>query len=311
MRSEATPAPAPPHVLVGTRAAAARAAVARIGAPSPLVPRRLLWMALAVVVALDAVWLPLAGLTIAPRGLAIELGAVALLLALAHAYRRTGRSARLARVAESGAQLVTIGAGLAVLSYLVARTDAPLVDAALLRADRALGFDWSGWTAVAHADPRVAWTLMRAYDSLIPQVVAAVLALALWRSATPLLLRLVATGLATVVLSGIAPAIGMRLDAAHVPHLLALRADRLAIVDPARLEGLIAFPSYHAVLAVLVAHALRSTPRVVRLPALALNAVMLVATISVGGHYLVDVLAGCALALAAIVCVPDDGARRP
>jgi membrane-associated phospholipid phosphatase len=304
MPSEATPAPATPHLLV-RRLAVARAA----GASHLSDARRLLWLVLGAVVAVDAAWLSAAGLRLAPRGLVIELGAVALLLAIALVYQRTGRSARLARLAGSSAQLVTFGAALAVLSYLVARTDAPLADAALLRADGALGFDWHAWTAAAHADPRVAWLLMRAYDSLIPQVAAAVMLLALWRSATLLLLRLVATGLVTVALSGVLPAIGMRPEAAHVPHLLALRADRLPVIDPARLEGLIAFPSYHAVLAVLVAHALWAV-RPLRHVVLALNAVMLVATVSVGGHYLVDVLAGGALALAAIALVPRPAAER-
>jgi membrane-associated phospholipid phosphatase len=310
MRSEATPAPATPHLLVVAPAPPGTPAVRAAAAPPALDARRLLWLVLGGVVAVDAVWLQRAGLRLAPHGLAIEIGAVALLLAIAHVYRRTGRSARLARLAESGAQLVTFGAALAVLSYLVARTDAPLADAALLRADRALGFDWWAWTAAAHGDPRVAWLLLRAYDSLVPQVAVAVMALALWRSATLLLLRLAATGLATVALSGVLPAIGMRPDAAHVPHLLALRADRLSVIDPTRLEGLIAFPSYHAVLAVLLAHALWAAPRALRPFALALNAVMLVATISVGGHYLVDVLAGCALALLAIVGVRRRAADR-
>ncbi|MGZ8470352.1 MAG: phosphatase PAP2 family protein [Gemmatirosa sp.] len=303
MRSEATPAPAPPLLV-------RPAPVARAHAASRLPDaRRVLWLVLGAVVAIDAVWLPAAGLRLAPRGLAIELGAVALLLAIAYVYRRTGRSARLARLAESGAQLVTFGAALSVLSYLVARTDAPLVDAALLRADRAHGVDWHAWTPAAHPDPRAARLLVRAYDSLIPQVAATVMLLALWRSATRLLLRLVATGLATIAVSGMLPAIGMRADAAHVPHLLALRADGLGVVDPAHLEGLIAFPSYHAVLAVLVAHALWAV-RPLRHVALALNVVMLVATVSVGGHYLVDVLAGCALAIAAVAMIREPATAR-
>jgi membrane-associated phospholipid phosphatase len=127
--------------------------------------------------------------------------------------------------------------------------------------------------------------------------------LALYRSATPLLARLVASGLVTVGLSGLLPAVGLIPDAPHVAHFLALRADTLREIDLTRLQGLISFPSYHAAMAVLVGHALWGVPYL-RVPAALLNLVMLVATISEGGHYLVDVLAGCVIAAGAIALVP-------
>jgi membrane-associated phospholipid phosphatase len=43
--------------------------------------------------------------------------------------------------------------------------------------------------------------------------------------------------------------------------------------------------------------------RLFRWPMLALNALMILAAIPVGGHYLVDILAGAATAVAAIVAV--------
>jgi membrane-associated phospholipid phosphatase len=314
MQPEATPVAPPPnsHPLTASASPPSAGRSARaMAATLPWATRsaRLVWIALEAVIVLDVVWLLAAGLRIESRSLAIELAAVAFLLAIAQAYGRTDRSARLSRLGESCAQLVTFGVALEVLSYLVTRTAAPLVDAWLVRADRAMSFDWLAWTATAHADPRVAWLLVSAYNALLPQLVVAAMVLALWRSATPLMLRLGASGLITVALSGFLPAVGMLPDAPHVPHFLALRADQLRTIDLTQLQGLISFPSYHAALAVLVGHALWEVP-VVRYAALALNAVMLVATVSVGGHYLVDVLAGCAVAIGTIALVPSTSCAR-
>ncbi|MDF1502328.1 phosphatase PAP2 family protein [Roseisolibacter sp. H3M3-2] len=284
----------PPAILPTVAATAPRVAATRCD---------WVWPVLGAVVAVDAVWLVAARIGIEPRSLALELLAVGFLLGVALVYRRTGRSARLAHLGDACAQLVTFGVALELLSYLVTRTGLPLADDALLHADRALGFDWFAWTAAAHADPRLAWALVAAYNSLLPQLVVAVMVLALYRGATQLLRRLVLSGLATVVISGLVPAVGLLPGAPHVPHFLALRADTLREIDLTRLEGLISFPSYHAALAVIVGHALWEVPYL-RLPALLLNLVMLVATISEGGHYLVDVLAGCAVAAGAIALTP-------
>jgi membrane-associated phospholipid phosphatase len=58
-------------------------------------------------------------------------------------------------------------------------------------------------------------------------------------------------------------------------------------------------PSYHTVMALLIAYAFRRTG-VVGYVIAALNAAMLLSIPSIGGHYLVDVLAGGVLAFAAI-----------
>ena len=65
--------------------------------------------------------------------------------------------------------------------------------------------------------------------------------------------------------------------------------------DLSQLQGLISFPSYHTVLAVLLTYAHR---RSALLPPIALvNGVMLFSIPSYGGHYLIDMIAGAAVAL--------------
>jgi membrane-associated phospholipid phosphatase len=65
------------------------------------------------------------------------------------------------------------------------------------------------------------------------------------------------------------------------------------------MNGIVQMPSYHTVLVVLFTYAFRGTGLIGYVIA-ALNIFMLLAIPPVGGHYLVDVLAGGALALGAI-----------
>jgi membrane-associated phospholipid phosphatase len=78
-------------------------------------------------------------------------------------------------------------------------------------------------------------------------------------------------------------------------------------------EGVITFPSLHAALAVIMIAALWPI-RVLRWIVLVINVTMLVATPIDGAHYLIDVIAGLAIAavslLAAWATVRRTGVRR-
>ena len=71
------------------------------------------------------------------------------------------------------------------------------------------------------------------------------------------------------------------------------------LISPANVKGLIGFPSFHAVLAVLPLWSVRRL-RAVRLPLALFNLLMLAATPIQGGHHLVDVLGGIAVAVFAM-----------
>jgi membrane-associated phospholipid phosphatase len=71
--------------------------------------------------------------------------------------------------------------------------------------------------------------------------------------------------------------------------------------DVTDLGGIVAFPSYHAVLGVLLTYAHRGG--VLLWPVAALNAVMLVSIPSEGGHYLIDLVAGVPTAVFTIVAI--------
>jgi membrane-associated phospholipid phosphatase len=85
----------------------------------------------------------------------------------------------------------------------------------------------------------------------------------------------------------------------YIPALEALRAGTLDTLVWNKLEGIIQFPSFHAALAVIFTYAARHRWWTL-IPFAALNALMLAATPPIGGHYLVDTLAGLAVAVVAI-----------
>jgi len=70
------------------------------------------------------------------------------------------------------------------------------------------------------------------------------------------------------------------------------------VLDLAYRDGLICFPSFHTILAVLAGVALWSIPYL-RWAAAALAALIVVSTVTTGTHYVVDVVAGLGVAFVA------------
>ncbi len=267
----------------------------------------------------------LAGRDLAALGLALAALAAPLLLP------RYRRDARISVTLRCALLLLVFQAAAACLSYLLIALAPPLTDATLAAWDAALGIDWRVLHARQAAMP--AWmqlTLQLAYDSGLPQILAVVLMLGLGGRDAPgapgdrlrgFMARYVAVTLAVIVLSAPCPAAGPfkhfgpelgLTPPADQWHFEALRDGRLRLLALASMQGLISMPSLHAAMAVLLAHALWRTRWA--LPAIALNTLMLIATPVVGGHYVVDVLAGAALAGLSILWLPlplsDPGVRH-
>ena len=272
-----------------------------------------IWGAILVVIAVDATWMKFAGISADPVGVAVLVWAVGMLIAVAFFYFRTQRADPIMRAANSAAQLVAFTAAAAALSYLVTATNAPLADSALAASDKAIGFEWHSWAAWVQAHPLVHATFVLAYSSLLYQLVACVLFLALRKSADEFLWILIGSGLLTIAISGFVPAIGNLADAPHIPHFNALRAGTLHTIPIGQgSQGLIAFPSFHTTLAIIVAYALREI-RWLFVVACILNLVVILSVPTEGGHYLVDVLAGAAVAALAAWGVSElrRGANLP
>lgn len=256
----------------------------------------------------DLAWAASAGLSV------LQLGALSATLLLLGGnllvYRRMRGGERAYDLARSVAIFIALGTGFTLLSYLGLTLHAPLADRWLAQADAALGFDWTAWYRFVRAHKLFSSLLLFAYRSLGPQLAITLFALPLSGMAARNREFLTATALAllsAVLISALLPA-----ESAWVWHrseeeiapgpwkdFLAMRDGRLTLLDLQQLRGLVTFPSFHAAMAVVLAWVARGT-RFAWLSA-ALNLLMLASTPTEGGHYLVDALAGAAIAAAAIV----------
>lgn len=267
------------------------------------------WGVIAALVALDGAGLFHCGIRLALPGLVRVGGAMLAFTLLAAFYEYWRPEERLADLAHSGVRLLAFFAAMGVFSYLVATSDMPVADDLLAQADRALGFDWRGWLAFVQQRPTLHLLLHLAYLTALPQIAIITSYLSLsgqpQRNSEFLWVMMISTFI-IVPISGLLPAFNASvyygapgfLD--HMPDFVALRTGRFAELDLSRLQGLISFPSFHTSLGLLFPYAVRGR-RFVLLAAVLVNGAMIAAVPTEGGHYFVDVLAGAAVAVIAII----------
>lgn len=204
-----------------------------------------------------------------------------------------------------------------LFSYVAVGWGYPLADPLLLKADAALHFNWLAFYKWAVAHPLIHQLFIISYVSLFPQIVVAEVVLVLScppSRAWEFLGLFVICCLGCILPSFLWPAIGA-FDAFHVelqtPYLreiAALHQGVLGTIGKGGLQGVIEFPSFHTAMGVVIAYAMRGLRG--WFPAfLVLNALMIVSTLPIGGHYLADVMAGIVVALLTILVV-REGAKR-
>jgi membrane-associated phospholipid phosphatase len=253
--------------------------------------------------------------------------ATALLLAIgAWFYHQHRPDPRLATALTGTAQAVTFAAVAAPLSYLAASFNRPLFDAAFATADRALGLDWPALLAWMNHHPAPHAIFVLAYNSFAVQATTTVLALAFTGRLLQMRVFMISFMLAAIVsiaISAIAPAAGVwdfyqfkpddfstivPATRAAQPFFDGLRDGSYRFLTGITAQGIITFPSFHAALGVVFMTALWPIP-VVRWAGIAVNGLMILATPVDGGHYVVDVIAGIAVAIICIIAARQIVAR--
>jgi membrane-associated phospholipid phosphatase len=276
------------------------------------------WAAVAALGVLGAALLIPLGVTVHSTDAALLLGVLVLLLGLGWFYATHRPAPPIAAACQGLAFIIAVSSVLTVLSYLVARAPVPLLDGLYARWDAAIGFDWLAHRRWVASWPALETALKLAYFSFQLQLFVIIVALAaLNRPALrEFLLAFLITACVTIAFSLFFPAMGAfhfhkpelfglagddpLQGRWHYAHLEALRAGALDVIPLRNAEGLIQFPSFHAVMAALFARALWQAPYLGP-PAVALNGLVVLSTLSIGGHYLVDVIAGGFLAAAVLV----------
>lgn len=293
----------------------------------PATPNPLVWPILAVAAAATATaaaWLGFSAPTSNHMMLVAFSGGLLLAAMFGHTVLKMPPVAEPLALAAFWVAMVAV---LLPASYIAAAFDMPLVDDAMSRLDRMTGFNWLSlqkWVADDATRSHVAFLF---YRYSIVQVLISVFALAAIRDLVRLNTYFTGLLLATIVmviLSALFPALsayphygvtaqqmGHILDhiplSSHVKDVLALRAGTLRHLD-IEWDGIITFPSYHAIVAITAGWASWRVRWIGPLNA-AFTALVLLATLPIGSHYLMDLI-GAALLCAATLAVADRLERR-
>jgi membrane-associated phospholipid phosphatase len=293
------------------------------------------WGGVFLMLAACAIWAPFSRLTFVGADAFLSLGvgvAVAWLVVARIAGRlRSDRSplgSGLHQVADRTAlvlralffMFILLSATL-VFSYLSAVANFPLRDTTFAAVDRAFGLDWVGLLALLNGRPWLSRTLTLVYWSGGLQLWFVLLVL----GATGQRARLAETealfSLSTItvcVLGLFFPAVGamayyqppaeyltnfLKFSGMwHYEAFMSLRTAAEPRLDFSAFAGVIQFPSFHTVLAVLTTYAVRDW-KWLFWPALATNSLVVLATLPEGGHHMSDSIAGGLISIVAILFV--------
>jgi membrane-associated phospholipid phosphatase len=234
---------------------------------------------------------------------------------------RRFRLERLGSCMEGMALLFAISALASLSSFLLAATALPYADAELAAFDARFlfGFSWRGLIELIKDQDRLLYGFSWVYTTLNWQpalVVALLFFLRRSEDAWTFIAAWTLTLMATMALFPFLPAVAGYLHYgiprtevpfvavvvawSHIDILDAVRDGSLRAVTPSSLAGIVTFPSFHAAASVLLAWGFMRI-RFLGAAGIALNVAMLLSSIVIGGHYLVDVVAGAAIAAAALL----------
>jgi len=292
------------------------------------------WACVAVLALVVAVWLSMSTLSLdqaswseAARSLVYGAAACTFYFAASHRLRNDEKwiaaclrtaLARLALLFRSCLAIVAIGSVGLIFTYLATSAALPLQDAFLAKLDSHIGFHWPSVLGAINEHPLLAELMTQAYGSTAALSQGVVIWLTIRGRGERLaeflaLLCLCSLGLAVGML--LLPAAGAFVYFEPAEQLFdnfaagrgmwpfleafnALRDGSLTQINISSVQGVVSFPSFHTMLGIITTYALRDT-RALLIPAAILNGTMIVATLPVGGHYLVDTLVGAAIAIAA------------
>ena len=267
----------------------------------------------------DRVWVPIISLGLLDTVLARRVGMrflrwekfslmITFPAAVAGYYRVSGRSDRLADAGYYTTSWLIFSTLGCILTYIAARTDLPLRDTQFTHYDAVLRFDWCQWVSFVASHKKFELILAIAYSTILPQTVGSVIYFSHIRRPDrndDLLWTTIVAAIMATVMSALLPALGPHLKGQYVEWsatLAAIRDGSVSIFWLQHLQGIIAFPSFHTVAAILLMYSHRPPVPSFR-AALILYLLMLLSVPSEGQHYLVDVVSGAIVAAISIAAV--------
>lgn len=229
---------------------------------------RLISIITLTIFAINAAMITWSGLRIDAIGYAGVISVGLMLIGLGQFYRRSGRSEGIAQVAIGTGLLVLFTNAASMFNYLLLPIGPWRIDGTLMVLDAYLGYSWPDFVAATATIPLLGDILRVVYLSSLVQMIVVILTLGFAGRQIELhrfLLTGVIAALLTIGIWGVLPSSGpasfhlLPADVTAAINLVVgpsygLELNRLAVEGPALISpknalGLIAFPSYHTVMA--------------------------------------------------------------
>lgn len=271
--------------------------------------------------ALCAVMVIMRGVSLDVARYALAGGGATLLYMAGIAYRASGRDLRIGATLICASLFILFTLALSLFNYLLLPHWALTLDDELARIDEVLfGYRWDAFVAWSSGHPLLHEAMRHAYMSTLPQIAVLIALLGLTgriERMHALMVSIAIAGTATVTFWGFFPSLGPSvmfnlpadLPATAAPvvgseygrAILDLYRYGTTYLSPGEIRGLIAFPSFHIVLAAAAVWYARGVPWAFPIY-LAINVLVVPGVLVHGGHHVVDIPAGVAtFALAAYI----------
>jgi len=255
----------------------------------------------------------LAGMTMPTRAVSLMVGFPAFFYAIHSVYKTWRPDRRLSLLAGSQAVLFGASCAGATLANVGLRLRMPLQDDLLAAIDKALGINTAEIVLWFSRLPDVAELLRIFYLSTVPAVFFCAIFFSLKRdgrkvweltlgysgglflcsaisSLVPAKAIFFHAGFTSQEVAGLPAGAGLY----HMGAFSYFRDGSNLVVDIDRFDGVVTFPSFHTMMALVVAFAFRDYSRT-SVVAYLWALLVIVSTIPIGGHYVVDLIAGTGL----------------
>lgn len=250
------------------------------------------------------------GVAVEVRSVALSVGLMAFLVAIYVFYGTWRPAPVLSNICGAIAALfLSIGAA-GIISLVGLRYHFPLIDNTLAESDRFLAIDLPSIVAWFAEHPMLSSLLGIAYDSSFAQLLGLVVLLAilrregkLWELVFVCSLTIIASTTVSIVWPAIgafayfdySPAIIDKLPhnagTYHLAKFEYFRSAPSPVISFTSLQGVVTFPSFHCCLALMTMFAAVGTGWLFWIVA-GWNSLVLISTLPIGGHYVVDLAGG-------------------
>jgi len=279
-----------------------------------------IWLALCLLIAIDIIWLLITPIQLSPDSWRVVAGLVPFIILGAWGNYRLNDWPRLQMLVGGVTFLLCAWPALRLYNHLTMSAAYPLADETLATADALMGFNWADYVLWLDRHPVLILLMDFSYSGLTGYTITLFLLLLLGNEAKKRCQELLKLFFSTAI---ICSTIGMffpaeaaavfykippnflthvdpRVGAYHLDHLQALRSDPEHLLFLSNIPGLVTFPSFHTAMGIIAIYCARGT-RWLFGPSVIINLVMIASTPLFGSHYLIDIIAGAAVAAGVIL----------